>query len=93
MARQKRQLLRVVSYLSKTKKGAKVSKHLNTFNDILSQLESIGVKIRIKFQEKIWFPLRIPLVSCIHLIIYSWSILKGTRGKVTFPSNKDICGD
>ena len=27
------------------KEGAKVSEHLNTFNDILSQLESIGVKM------------------------------------------------
>ena len=29
----------------KMKEGAKVSEHLNTFNDILSQLESIGVKM------------------------------------------------
>jgi hypothetical protein len=27
------------------KEGAKVSEHLNSFNDILSQLESIGVKM------------------------------------------------
>ena len=35
----------IINWLEKIKEGAKVSEHLNTFNDILSQLESIGVKM------------------------------------------------
>lgn len=38
-------LLKKRLYSLKMKEGAKVSEHLNTFNDILSQLESIGVKM------------------------------------------------
>lgn len=38
-------LLKNRLYSLKMKEGAKVSEHLNTFNDILSQLESIGVKM------------------------------------------------
>ena len=38
-------LLKKRFYSLKMKEGAKVSEHLNTFNYILSQLESIGVKM------------------------------------------------